>query len=104
MSEYCKNCYELAEKLQAKEQECEKLKKQLDKYLNQEEEEIRQLNNDNKLDEILSAISKANAQIEKESNYKQALKKIYKYCCDQNLKVDFTACEILEIINEVFRR
>lgn len=29
MSEYCKNCYELTEKLQAKEQECEKLKIQL---------------------------------------------------------------------------
>lgn len=29
MSEYCKNCYELTEKLEAKEQECEKLKKEL---------------------------------------------------------------------------
>ena len=66
--------------LKRKEQECEELRKQLDKYLNQEEEEIRQLNNDNKLDEILSAISKANAQIEKESNYKQALDKIEKFC------------------------
>ena len=26
MSEYCKNCYELTEKLEAKEQECERLK------------------------------------------------------------------------------
>lgn len=34
MSEYCKNCYELTEKLQAKEQECEKLKKQLFSFMN----------------------------------------------------------------------
>ena len=60
-------------------QECEELKKQLDKYLNQEEEEIRQLNNDNKLDDILSAIEKANDKMEKESNYKQALDKIENY-------------------------
>ena len=32
MSEYCKSCYELTEKLQAKEQECEKIKKQYNCY------------------------------------------------------------------------
>lgn len=57
-------------------QENEELKKQLDKYLNQEEEEIRQLNNDNKLDDILESIKKANVQLEKESKYKQALDEI----------------------------
>ncbi len=72
--------FDLYKQLKRKEQECEELKKELDKYLNQEEEEIRQLNNDNKLDEILSAISKANTQIEKESNYKQALDKIEEFC------------------------
>lgn len=29
MSNYCKNCYELTEKLEAKEQECERLKQTL---------------------------------------------------------------------------
>ena len=29
MSNYCKNCYELTEKLEAKEQECEELKQTL---------------------------------------------------------------------------
>lgn len=62
--------------IKRKEQECEELRKQLDRYLNQEEEDIRQLNNDNKLDDILSAIKKANDQIEKESKYKQTLDEI----------------------------
>ena len=30
MNEYCKNCFELAEKLDKKEHECEELKKQLE--------------------------------------------------------------------------
>ena len=34
MSNYCKNCYELTEKLQAKEQECKKLKSQIEIYSN----------------------------------------------------------------------
>ena len=31
----------------------------------------------------------------------QALVEIKKYCEDQNLKADFTACEILQIVSEV---
>ena len=31
----------------------------------------------------------------------QALVKIKEYCMDQNLKADFTACEILQIVSEV---
>lgn len=69
-------------------QECEELKKQLDKYLNQEEEEIRQLNNDNKLDDILSAIEKANDKMEKESNYKQALDEI-----ESSMNAECNACK-----------
>ena len=34
MSEYCKNCYELTEKLEAKEQECEELKKWKEDVIN----------------------------------------------------------------------
>ena len=32
MSNYCKNCYELTEKLEAKEQECELLKKNIEHW------------------------------------------------------------------------
>ena len=32
MSNYCKNCYELTEKLEAKEQECEELKAEIKHY------------------------------------------------------------------------
>ena len=60
--------------------ENEKLKKQLDKYLDQEEEEIRQLNNDSKLDDILESIKKANEQMAKEIKYKQALDEIEAHC------------------------
>lgn len=31
----------------------------------------------------------------------QKLKRIEKYCEEQNLKADYTACEILQIIDEV---
>lgn len=103
---YCENCLELQEKLQTKEQECEELRKQLDRYLNQEEEDIRQLNNDNKLDDILLAIKKANDQIEKESKYKQALDKIEDIADDYN-RVEKTSQyyrdgfdEIQDIINK----
>ena len=34
------------------------------------------------------------------ARYRKALKKIEKYCIDQNLKYDYTACEILDIINK----
>ena len=70
----------LEQQLKRKEQECEELKEKLDKYLDQEEEEIRQLNNDNKLDEILESIKKANEQIAKEIKYKKALEAIEAYC------------------------
>ena len=43
MSEYCKNCYKLAEKLQAKEQECEKLKTQILSLQTMEIEENKKL-------------------------------------------------------------
>lgn len=33
-------------------------------------------------------------------NYMRALDKIKKYCRQCNLKADFTACDILNIINE----
>ena len=32
--------------------------------------------------------------------YKQALEEIRKYCEEQNLKADYTACEVLTIIDE----
>lgn len=75
----CKVC-PYKQDYQAKDQECEELKEKLDKYLNQEEEEIRQLNNDNKLDEILESIKKANEQMAKEIKYKKALEAIEAYC------------------------
>ena len=75
----CKVC-QYKQDYQAKDQECEELKEKLDKYLDQEEEEIRQLNNDNKLDEILESIKKANEQIAKEIKYKKALEAIETYC------------------------
>ena len=34
-------------------------------------------------------------------NYRQALQDIRKYCEEQNLKADYTACEIIDKINEV---
>ncbi len=105
---YKQEIEELQERRDELSEENEKLKEELDKYLNQEEEEIRQLNNDNKLDDILSAISKANAQMAKEIKYKQALDEIEKYCTYMNtfnkynktnkgLNVD----KVLDIINSV---
>lgn len=80
LEDYARKYNSLKEQLKRKEQECEELKKQLDRSLSQEEEDIRQLNNDNKLDDILSAIKKANDKIEKESKYKQALDEIEEFC------------------------
>lgn len=163
MSEYCKNCYELTEKLQAKEQEyeelrdilrktkeyeevcttckdeiltypsisgrtdytdeevevrtlkqiistlqakeqeCEELKKQLDKYLNQEEEEIRQLNNDNKLDDILLAIEKANYKLVKEYAYKKSLDEIEKIINKQRYIISGVRAPLKPIIMRINR-
>lgn len=86
-------------------QRYEKSKEELDKYLNQEEEEIRQLNNDNKLDDILESIKKANEQMEKESKYKQALDEIEEVCKDgvyDEYRRPLDECSvILNIINKV---
>nr|DAP61829.1 MAG TPA: nuclear pore complex protein [Caudoviricetes sp.] len=102
---YKQEIEELQERRDELSEENEKLKEELDKYLNQEEEEIRQLNNDNKLDDILSAISKANAQMAKEIKYKQALDEIEHQVTELFLGVenkDRTYCEkILDIINSV---
>lgn len=101
-----KNCCKfytryLEQQLKRKEQECEELKKQLDKYLNQEEEEIRQLNNDNKLDDILSAIEKANDKMEKEIKYKRALDEIEEYLDAQQKFFDGEDYHnLLDIINK----
>jgi hypothetical protein len=35
------------------------------------------------------------------NNYKQALQEIREYCEEQNLKADYTACEIIDKINSV---
>ena len=80
IAELAKKSIRLATENRELEDENEKLKKQLDKYLDQEEEEIRQLNNDSKLDEILESIKKANEQIAKEIKYKKALEAIETYC------------------------
>ena len=101
---------DLQQQLKRKEQECEELRKQLDRYLSQEEEDIRQLNNDNKLDDILSAIKKANDKMEKESKYKYALDEIeiniseYRgltFGKPQTMRENDCIYNILDIINKV---
>lgn len=89
--------------IEAKEQKCEELKKQLDKYLNQEEEDIRQLNNDNKLDDILLVMEKVNDKMEKELKYKQALDEIENYINQGcGYYIPYGAQEIIRnIINKV---
>ena len=39
---------------------------------------------------------------DKQYEYKQTLIDIKNLCCEQNLKADLLACEILQKINEVF--
>lgn len=47
-------------------------------------------------------LKKANIHIDNNRMVKSnKLKKIEEYCREQNLKADYTACEILEIIDEV---
>lgn len=55
--------------------ENEELKTKLDKFAEQEEEEIRSLNLNNKLDDILKSIEQAEVQM-KNTKYKQALEEI----------------------------
>ena len=77
MSEYCKNCFELAEKLTKKEQECEELKRKVELMMDCP---------DCKVDE-----------------YKTALEEIKDYCSSK-IKSDFDFIEaytpILNIINK----
>lgn len=82
--------------LQHKTQECEKLKLDLIEakahgdYLN-----------NLALSETLNLVSKQLNQLKAENKrLKKKLKQIEKYCEEQNLKADYTACEILEIIDE----
>ena len=95
--------YKLKQQLQAKKQECEELKKQLDKYLNQEEEEIRQLNNDNKLDDILLAIERANYKLEKESAYKKSLDEIEEFINKQRYIISVVRAPLKPIIMRINR-
>lgn len=77
MSEYCKNCYELTEKLEQQRAENEGLRKERNRFKKQYRK--------NRLDR---------------KQAEQKLERIEEYCKEQNLKADYTACEILRIIEE----
>lgn len=99
--------------------ECEALKKELKdmtvrkiEYLNEslkyqiECEELRVAYN--KAQDIIGRINRTNElksyslqeSIKECDRYRKVLKKIKKYCNAQNLKYDYTACEILNIIDK----
>lgn len=84
-NEYCehyKNCY--FKQLQHKEQECDKLKTQIETYSNM-------------LEGCRCKIFRKEQECER---YKKALNEIEQHCNEQNLKYDTTACEILTIIDK----
>lgn len=60
-------------------------------------------NFDNLAKEIENFINKNQNKTQEKliNKYKQTLNKIEEYCVNQNLKYDDTACDILNIINEV---
>ena len=43
-------------------------------------------------------------QITLRTIYKECIDEIHEYCIEQNLKADWTACEILKIMNKHFDR
>lgn len=45
----------------------------------------------------------SNIRFNTAETYKQALQDIREYCEEQNLKADYTACEIIDKINEVIK-
>lgn len=102
MNEYCKNCFELTEKLENKIKECEELKAQID--LNKKESSQRF--------KILRVFvynkSKRNAELSFEINrYRKALEEIVKYwyenewnCYKCRIVMDKRLEGILNIINK----
>lgn len=54
----------------------------------------------------IKTVEKARDELERENKFtkeqaEQKLERIEAYCNEQNLKADYTACEILQIIDEV---
>ena len=82
----------LEKQLARKTQECEELKSVRDSWLSKCEQEtkIKELYQD-ELDQLKA----------KKEQAEQKLEKIEEYCKDQNLKTDYTACVVLQIIDEV---
>lgn len=98
-STYCegRNC--LFKQLARKTQECEELKNTITNL------EIIRDTFSNKIDQLKAKnkeLKKANIHIDNNRMVKSnKLKKIEEYCKEQNLKADYTACKVLQIINEV---
>lgn len=110
----------LYKQLQRKKQECEKLREANDEkneflkklgisatgefhrikhYIDKLHQECEELKRENKrlVGEIANSVFD---EIEELDRYKQVLEKIEDYCNEQNLKMDYTACQILKIIGD----
>lgn len=105
------SCY--FKQLKRLQEENEELKEKCKKYSEINEQEIRHyviLTNENKQltkvcqeykDRYCELYENADQLTNKTYKYKQALEEISRYCEEQNLKADYTACEILTIIDKV---
>ena len=83
---------QLIKRLEAKEQECKELKEKV-KELHQGWIDCDKERN----------LQEANSEFRQRviNRYKQTLTEIKEYCEEQNLKADWTACEILQKISKV---
>lgn len=99
-----RNC--LFKQLARKTQECEKKSWEIGnlgyKIKNQRKEINERLKQLKAKEKECEELKKANIHIDNNRMVKSnKLKKIEEYCREQNLKADYTACEILQIIDEV---
>lgn len=104
----CKNCY--FEQLQRKTKECEnaihnwqfseklysEIKTELEQYKKSKQASYESMQRE--WNNAVNTLRDVDAENEK---LKQALEEVEKYCNECNLKADYTACEVLKIINEV---
>lgn len=82
----------IIEQLQRKEQECEELRGKVNNYeIYGSPVVVAPQNHTNTEFDLL---------LGKYLRYKQALENIEDYCNEQNLKMDYTACQILKIIGD----